>query len=344
MLNLPLVSVIIPAFNAEMFISNCIDSVLSQSYKNIEIVIVDDGSIDKTKEIIDEYKINYNNINYVYQSNHGCSFAKNKALKYINGDFVQYLDADDILSPDKIELQLEAISNNQNAIAVCKTVVFKSVSYLDTGNEIDSSFLYSTDDSLSFVLNLYGLNGEYGMIQPNAFLVPRKIINEVGEWNTSLSPSPDEDGEYFCRVILAASKIKYTEGINYYRKLPNVASLSKKKSLEHAQGALKSILLKKNHILNRIDTSDVRKMFAFQLVNCANIYGELYLDILDQILLEIDALGFAKVPTSKLNGRFGLIARFIGFKDAIKLRKLFSKFKIYFFRPLCTKKNDIYLL
>lgn len=324
-----LISVIIPVYNAESFISNCIDSVLNQTYKNIEIVVVDDGSTDETAKIINKYKEQHQNIIYVYQPNQGCSFAKNTALEYINGDFVQYLDADDVLSLDKIELQIEAIYDDQDAIAVCKTVVFEWLDCIDPDNDIDTKFLCSTNDPLSFLLNLYGINGRDGMIQPNAFLVPRKIINDVNGWDTSISPSPDEDGEYFCRVILNSSRIVFTEGINYYRKISSIDSLSKKKTFEYAQGALKSILLKKQHVLKKIDSQPVRKMFAFHLAKCAYVYGVFYPSILKNIYMEIDALGFEKVPNLNFDGRFGFFSKWLGFKNAINLRQVLIKLKFY---------------
>jgi glycosyltransferase involved in cell wall biosynthesis len=330
MINAPLVSVIIPAFNAEAFISNCMDSIINQTYKNIEVIIVDDGSTDRTKEIIHSFKKNYNNITYIYQPNQGCSYAKNTGLQHINGDFVQYLDADDILSLDKIELQIQAIFNSQNTIAICKTVVFESNDHINDDNDIDTNFLYSTDDSFSFLLNLYGINGKDGMIQPNAFLVPIEIINDIGGWDTSISPSPDEDGEYFCRVILQSSSVVFTKGINYYRKMRNADSLSKKMDLKYVQGAIKSILIKNNHILKKNKTLEVRKTLAFQLAKCAYMYGVLYPSLLNDIYLEIHNLGFNKIPKLPFQWRFGIISEFIGLKNAIYLRRLIMKVKKLF--------------
>jgi glycosyltransferase involved in cell wall biosynthesis len=133
-----LVSVIIPAYNAASFIEECINSVINQTYKNIEIIVVNDGSIDDTETILKSYTDK--RLRIINQKNKGCSAAKNKGLEFARGVFVQYLDADDILSEDKIEIQVKALKENNNCIAVCKTVVFK-LNINDTNEEIDTDLI-----------------------------------------------------------------------------------------------------------------------------------------------------------------------------------------------------------
>lgn len=321
---IPLVSVIVPVYNAEDFISECLDSLIRQTYKNLEIIIIDDGSTDATRQVILEYKERYKNIIYFHQKNEGCSSAKNKGLQFARGSYIQYLDADDLLSLDKIEHQVDAIKGLDDAIAVCKTVMFEITSKKETGIEIDTDFLYSTNDSLSFILNLYGINGKNGMIQPNSFLTPKTIIDSINNWNTSLSPSPDEDGEYFCRALLRAKHIIFTEGINYYRKIPSKPSLSKQKSLAHAKGAIQSVLLKKNHILSKVNTLEVRKLFAIHLAQCAYLYTKAYPELIKEIKKEIKMLGLKKVPTHKFTGTFGIFAKVIGFWNAMYVKNKFT--------------------
>jgi len=321
----PLVSVIIPAYNAGKFISETILSIIDQTWKNIEIIIIDDGSVDNTKTIIQEFLVNDARIKYYYQENGGCSSAKDKGTLLSQGDYIQYVDADDILSPDKIEKQIEALGNQTLKLAVCRTVIFDEKNNLNTGIELDSKYLFTQDNPVDFILNLYGaFSGRPGMIQPNAFLMHRTLMQKTGRWNTTLSPSPDEDGEYFCRAILESSGIVFTEGINYYRKDIKTPSLSKGKSLEYALGAFKSVQSKKEQLFKYRSDVVVKEVIAFQFAQCAYVYGRYYKEILLLVKEEVRLLGYNKVPV--IGGyRFKLAASFLGFEFAIGLIRFFKK-------------------
>ncbi len=116
----PLVSIIIPAFNAELYIDETIRSVLNQSYKNWELIIINDGSTDRTAEITNAYSCN--KIHIIHQPNMGVSRARNAGLNIAKGDFIVFLDADDILSSNFIEQRLNALLNNKNAHFACGEV------------------------------------------------------------------------------------------------------------------------------------------------------------------------------------------------------------------------------
>lgn len=99
-----LISIVIPTYNCSQHISSAIDSVLAQTYRNIEVIVVDDGSIDDTKSILKRYG---SKIKYVFQSNSGPSAARNKGIKLSSGEFIAFLDADDVWVPNKLELQTQ---------------------------------------------------------------------------------------------------------------------------------------------------------------------------------------------------------------------------------------------
>lgn len=98
----PLISVIIPCYNGELFIKNAINSCLQESYQNVEILVVDDGSKDNSKQIIEDLAAQCLKIKPIFQVNKGVSAARNAALEVAKGDFYIFLDADDILLPDSI--------------------------------------------------------------------------------------------------------------------------------------------------------------------------------------------------------------------------------------------------
>jgi len=107
----PLVSVIIPCYNCRDFIAQALESVMRQTYKNIEIIVVDDGSSDGTKEFITN---NYSDIIYFYQRNQGPAAARNRGIKLSKGKYIAFLDADDAWLPNKIESQIEIMSKKDD--------------------------------------------------------------------------------------------------------------------------------------------------------------------------------------------------------------------------------------
>jgi len=108
-----LVSVIIPTYNSEAFISRTIDSVLAQSYSKIEIILIDDNSIDNTKDIIEEYRINDVRIRAIYQQpNQGAGEARNQGIKAANGKYLAFVDSDDYWHKDKLRDQIDFMIRN----------------------------------------------------------------------------------------------------------------------------------------------------------------------------------------------------------------------------------------
>jgi glycosyltransferase involved in cell wall biosynthesis len=105
----PLVSVIIPAYNGDRFIAETVETVLRQTYRHFEIIIIDDGSIDRTQEVLEPYG---DRIRYIYQHNQGVAAARNRGLELAQGELVVFLDQDDICFPDKLEVQVACFQEN----------------------------------------------------------------------------------------------------------------------------------------------------------------------------------------------------------------------------------------
>ena len=114
-MNTPLVSVLIPCYNAERYIGETLESVLSQTWQNIEIIIVDDGSSDASCEVVRSYKDK--RVILVEQSNRGAAAARNRAFQTSRGDYIQFLDADDILGFAKIDVQLRRLQQQEGCVA-----------------------------------------------------------------------------------------------------------------------------------------------------------------------------------------------------------------------------------
>ena len=114
------VSIIIPVYNCENLLRRTIDCVLSQSYSNIQLILIDDGSIDNSPNICDEYESQDSRVNVVHQENAGASAARNTGLKWVQGDYVAFIDADDMVSKQYIEILLYCALSTKTRISTCE--------------------------------------------------------------------------------------------------------------------------------------------------------------------------------------------------------------------------------
>jgi glycosyltransferase involved in cell wall biosynthesis len=212
------VSIIMPAYNAAKYIGEAIQSVLEQTWTNWELIIVDDGSTDDTLQIAQRFATKDNRIQVYHQSNQGGCIARNEALKHITGDYVQYLDADDMLDKDKLTKQLEYATNDD--ILLYGTCV--RLSY--NGNLLKSSMagLYK-DFSPAIEAQIAIWQNHFNSFQYSSYLIPRQLVIAVGKWNEQLRRS--QDSEYMARVLALAKKLVYVpDAIFYYRQVENSVS------------------------------------------------------------------------------------------------------------------------
>lgn len=119
-----LISIIIPVFNVQAYLSNCLDSVLEQTYKNLEIILVDDGSQDDCGSICDLYAKKDARIKVIHQENQGLSAARNRGMDVMTGDYFAFIDSDDILDPDFIRILYDILTANKTEISMCSLANF----------------------------------------------------------------------------------------------------------------------------------------------------------------------------------------------------------------------------
>ena len=120
------ISIIIPVFNVEKYLKRCLESVLSQTYYNIEIILIDDGSQDKCGRICDEYAANDSRIVVIHKKNEGLSIARNCGIEMATGDYICFVDSDDYISPDYCQKLYNAIVTENADIAMCRFIRFSS--------------------------------------------------------------------------------------------------------------------------------------------------------------------------------------------------------------------------
>jgi glycosyltransferase involved in cell wall biosynthesis len=197
----PLVTVIIPAYNMSGVILNAIDSVKNQTYKNIELIIIDDGSYGNTSEVVSGYTSN--NVQLYRQNNGGVSAARNKGISLSNGELIAFLDADDLWHPEKIRLQIEVQADEPDVgMIACGYSVkdIESDSLLQTVVRSDKCCGNDISNCLSF----------YQIVPASAsgVLIKADVLKESGGFDETLQIA--EDWDLWLRIA-KVSKIKFVE-------------------------------------------------------------------------------------------------------------------------------------
>lgn len=196
------ISIIIPAYNVEKYIAKCLDSVINQSYKNLEVIVVDDGSKDRTGCIIDDYSAKDNRIRAVHQPNGGSPNARNTGMKYANGDYVMFLDSDDWIEPKCCKVIVSEMQKDKADLVFFeyykeyknKTVQMKTYPH--------EKLIYNRDGKQEFFL--------YDMrtITPWGKIYSAEILHKC-EYNESLRTA--EDVEFNYRIYDRVNKAVYIQ-------------------------------------------------------------------------------------------------------------------------------------
>jgi glycosyltransferase involved in cell wall biosynthesis len=195
--NQPLVSVIIPVYNGNRYLSEAIQSVLEQTYEPVEIIVVDDGSTDSTAEIAQSYP----DIRYIYQHNQGNATAKNTGISSAKGELITFLDADDLWTSNKLNIQVnDLLENPQIYCCICKMRTF-----LEPGTEWPS---WVKKDQIESDVTAY---------LPSALLVRKTIFERIGNFDPSYRRANDSDWVF--RAKDAGFLMKIIPEVLLYRRI-----------------------------------------------------------------------------------------------------------------------------
>lgn len=218
------VSVIIPTYNSATYLAEAIDSVLKQTFPAYEIIVVDDGSTDNTKEILENY-IKQKQIIYIFQQNAGPAAARNQGVRSSNGDLIAFLDADDIWIEDKLKQQVELFLNHNNVDLVYgPRIEFSNTQqdFIDPKIKLYSGKIFPHLIKSNFITN-------------SSVIIRKNIFLEVGGFNEDRSLQAIEDYELWLRISIQR-EIAYVKKIVVKYRLHH-------NQISH-QIAKKSILLK----------------------------------------------------------------------------------------------------
>jgi glycosyltransferase involved in cell wall biosynthesis len=209
----PLVSVVVPSYNYGHLIRQTLESLAAQTYARWECVVVDDGSTDDTRSVVESYAAGETRVRYVRQANARQAAARNNGLRHSSGDYFQFLDADDLVEPRKFERQIAYLEGHPEV-----DLVYSGVRYFGSeGGELSHSRQYSVwDDGLPWMPEVSGrgavLMGRLlrnNIMVVNSPLVRRRVVEAVGEFEAGLTPV--EDWDYWARCAAAGFHFEYDD-------------------------------------------------------------------------------------------------------------------------------------
>ncbi|MEH7356562.1 glycosyltransferase family 2 protein [Neobacillus drentensis] len=246
----PKISIIVPVFNVEPYIHECIKSILNQSFKDFELILVNDGSSDRSGDICDEYSKEDERIFVIHKKNGGQSSARNRGINAAKGDYIGFIDSDDWIHSDMYKILYEKASETEADITACNIV-----EYQKDGTE--RLFCYDNTDHLydrNAAMNEIYLN-ERLTYSPCNKIYKRELFNGIRFKEGYIL----EDMDFAYKIIHQSNKIYYTgQALYYYRYNDNST-------------------LRKTFSKKRLDEYQVRKdMYSFYLEHYPNQANEVY--------------------------------------------------------------------
>lgn len=265
----PLVSILIPAYNAENLIAYTLQSAIAQTWQPKEIIVVDDGSRDRTAEVARRYA--GKGVKVVTVENCGAAAARNHALQLSQGDYIQWLDADDLLSPDKIERQLAALEGVESK-RILLSSPWAHFYYRTRSVHFIRTSLWQDLSPAEWLLRKMGENLH---MQTATWLTSRELAEAAGPWDTRLIS--DDDGEYFCRVLLACEGTRFVPAAKVFYRLTssNRWSYIGRSDNRKREALLLSMKLHIQYLRSLEDSERVRKAcLAYLQTKCTDFHPE----------------------------------------------------------------------
>lgn len=307
----PLVSICIPCFNAERYIGAALDSVLAQTYPEIEVVVVNDGSTDRSREILARYE---DRVRVLDQPNKGQCAAANHAFAVSRGHLIKFFDADDVIAPDMISRQVERLAGRKNVVVLGEWTRFHGPA--PAGEKFEPLPMYRDALPVDWLSSQW-LDAQ-PMMQCGLWLLPRDVVDRAGLWDERLSLI--NDFEYFSRVLLAAREILYAPGARLYYRSGIPGSLSGQKSRKAVESQFLSLMLGTGHLLAAQDSPRVRRACANALISFDYEHYPRHADLRAQILARVAELGGANIAPSGPPG-FHKLRRLIGWRVARHIQR-----------------------
>jgi glycosyltransferase involved in cell wall biosynthesis len=315
----PLVSILIPAYNAERWLADTIQSALAQTWPHKEIIVVDDGSRDNTLSVARRFTSS--DVSVVTQSNLGASAARNHALSLSQGDYIQWLDADDLLSPSKIAKQMEVAQQLRNE-RVLLSSAWGAFLYRVSKAQFSPTPLWHDLSPVEWLLLKMGQNLH---MQTATWLVSRELTDAAGPWDTRLSL--DDDGEYFARVVLASDGTRFVPDAKVFYRQPGSGRLS---SIDRSDKKLESQFLSMRlHIdyLRSLEQSDRARAASMTYLRTWFVWFFEERRDLAQELEQLAVAAGGKLDAPRLSWKYLWIQKLFGWTAAKQTRQYWNQCK-----------------
>lgn len=313
-----LVSILIPAYNAERWIAETISSATAQTWPATEIIVVDDGSTDGTLRVAKQFESK--SVKVVTQPNGGASTARNAALRLAQGEYIQWLDADDLLAPDKIARQMERAGDGNSSRTLLSSR-FTTFCYRHYSARFVPTTLWCDLSPVEWFIRKF--NDHVFMIPP-AWLASRRLTEEIGPWDERLTL--DDDGEYFSRMVAACEGVRFVgEAASYYRQA-NVNSLSKTYTYRACQSLLLSKRLSIGYLLG-LENSPRTRAAAMEFLQWGMIC---FFPEKTDLLRELDKLSAelgGTLTPPHLSRKYFLVRKIFGWQAAKNLALTLPQYK-----------------
>ncbi len=305
------VSVVIPCFNAARWLGATIASVRAQTHRSLEIVAVDDGSTDGTAALLDS--LAGPDLRILPQPNRGQAAALNAGLVVARGDFIQYLDADDLIEPRKIELQLARLMEPGEAIASCEWGRFRD----DPGEaRFEPDACWRDQDARAWLACNWSSGG--GMMLPALWLLPRAVVERAGPWNEALTLNIDM--EYFVRALQAAGQVRFAKGARCQYRSGLAGSMSGRRDSTAWTSYFQSIELSRAHLGEPLE-EPLRRGLSLVWQRFAHAAFPYEPGLAEEAVRRARTLHAVRLPPEG-GWRFRAAARVLGWRLARRLQRL----------------------
>jgi GT2 family glycosyltransferase len=305
----PLVSILIPAFNVERWIGATLSSALGQTWRPIEVIVVDDGSRDGTAAAALAFEDR--GVRVIRQPQGGAAAARNQAFRASRGEYIQYLDADDLLAPDKIERQL-AVALAQGGARTLLSSAWGRFFYRTSRARFRPTALWADLSPAECMLRKMEQNV---FMQTGAWLMPRALAEAAGQWNTRLLT--DDDGEYFARVLAQSRNVLFVpEARMYYRTRSPASSLSYAgRSGARLESQLTAMELQIAHLRAMDDSPRARAACVTYLQDALSLFHARRPDLEARAIAQASALG-GRLEPPRLAWKYRWLEPFVGRRAA----------------------------
>lgn len=315
-MNSPLISIIVPTYNSEKYVAETIRSCLNQTYKNIEVICVNDGSTDNSLQIVEGIFSDDNRLKIFSIENAGQCYASNFGVEKSSGEYIKFVDADDIISSNHIELQFNAIKKYPDHIASCEwgrfydnplNTVFKSEKVWEDLSPID--WLKKSE--------LFSMMGGW------LWLIPKSVFYKAGGWNEELTLNNDFD--FSIRIILASKGIRFAKGAKlYYRSGHFSGEYSKPLSAKAIDSAYLTTVYGCNNYLKTTTSKETKLQCANRFQHWYYTVYPYYPNLSKKFKIKVNELGGSNLSYQS-GGIFKIIKKILGLKIALFIKMVLYK-------------------